>query len=79
MKTINNYTLQFSYDGKDYSAAVHSWHNYKAGSDQLDNAFTIAKAYLVFKNVWKEGVTPEHYRLIGKDFELIWSSDTKEE
>ena len=72
---IKNYTVQFSYNGKEYSHPVQSHQIFKA-SERLDNiANAMAEAYLEKENLVVEGETFKKLRLYGKDGELLYSMD----
>lgn len=72
---IKNYTVQFSYKGKEYSCPVQSCHKFKPTQRLDDIANAMAKGYLEKEDLLVEGVIFEKLRLYGKDGELLYSMD----
>lgn len=72
---IRNYTVQFSYNGKEYSYPVQSYRIFKASKRLDDIANAMAEAYLEREKLIIEGVKFEKLRLYGKDGELLYSMD----
>lgn len=66
------YTIQFKYDGNDYSIDMLSHLDYSksVGSDKLVIVDTI-RYYLEQENLYKDDVVAENIRLFGKGGELL--------
>lgn len=72
---IKNYTVQFSYNGKEYSYPIQSYRIFKATERLDDIANAMAEACLEEENLVAERATFEKLRLYGKDGELLYSMD----
>ena len=75
MVMIKNYTVQFSYAGKEYSCPILSHQKFKANERLDDIANAMAEDYIEENNLTKEGATFDKLRLYGKDGELLYSMD----
>ncbi len=79
MKFMNYYTVQFYYNGKIGTYRNRTYHLYKPTMNLKDIAENIVEEILDNENLRVEGEIVSSIRLFGKEDELIWSSESKEE
>lgn len=72
---MKNYTLQFHYNGKDYSYPIHSEHEYKPTMNLRDVAENIVESILDREEMRVENGIVQHLCLFTKEGEPLWNSD----